>query len=121
MMKVRGDGAIQGALTRVKRAKNEQMRVAMLKAALFVQRESQKLCPVDTSTLVNSAMSGVEREGNHVWKGTVSYNTHYAVYVHEDLNAHHPIGQAKYLEDAARNNHAKIRNIISTELKRKSK
>ena len=24
----------------------------------------------------------------------------YAIYVHEDLSAHHPVGEAKYLENA---------------------
>ena len=32
----------------------------------------------------------------------VSYSTYYAVWVHENLNSHHPIGQAKFLEQPAR-------------------
>lgn len=30
--------------------------------------------------------------------GTVGYTASYAIYVHEDLNVFHPIGQAKFLE-----------------------
>jgi hypothetical protein len=32
----------------------------------------------------------------------VGYTQHYAIYVHENLHAHHPVGQAKYLEQPAR-------------------
>ena len=33
---------------------------------------------------------------------TVGYNAYYAIYVHEDLQKHHPTGQAKFLEEPAR-------------------
>lgn len=32
----------------------------------------------------------------------VGYTQRYAIYVHENLEAHHPVGQAKYLEQPAR-------------------
>lgn len=32
----------------------------------------------------------------------VGYTQSYALYVHEDMEAHHPVGQAKYLEQPAR-------------------
>jgi len=32
----------------------------------------------------------------------VGYTQNYAIYVHENLEAHHPVGQAKYLEQPAR-------------------
>ena len=31
-------------------------------------------------------------------RGELVENVHYAVHVHEDLQAHHPVGEAKYLE-----------------------
>jgi hypothetical protein len=33
---------------------------------------------------------------------SVGFQTEYAIYVHEDLQAHHPTGQAKFLEQPAR-------------------
>jgi hypothetical protein len=30
----------------------------------------------------------------------LAFGTDYAVYVHENLQAHHPVGQAKFLESA---------------------
>jgi len=35
-------------------------------------------------------------------KVTVGYATDYAVYVHENLEAYHPVGEAKFLEKPAR-------------------
>lgn len=52
--------------------------------------------PVDTSRLVNSA--------RYRWfkgrkQGAVWFDTPYAVAVHEIMEARHPVGKAKYLED----------------------
>jgi hypothetical protein len=33
---------------------------------------------------------------------TVGFTQHYAIYVHENLNAHHDVGEAKFLEKPAR-------------------
>ena len=33
---------------------------------------------------------------------TVGFSQNYAIYVHENLEVHHPVGQAKYLEQPAR-------------------
>jgi len=38
----------------------------------------------------------------------VGYTANYAVYVHENLEAHHPVGQAKYLEQPAREHADKL-------------
>jgi len=35
---------------------------------------------------------------------TLGFHTDYAVYVHENLQAHHPVGQAKFLESAVQEN-----------------
>jgi len=69
------------------------------RAGLFLQRESQKIVPVDTGTLKNGAFTrnigGSGFDANVV----VGYVADYAVYVHEDLQARHKPGkQAKYLE-----------------------
>lgn len=43
----------------------------------------------------------------------VGYTTHYALVVHENLSARHPVGQAKYLEQPARENRAKYSDIYT--------
>lgn len=46
----------------------------------------------------------------------VSFHTDYAVFVHEDLEAFHPVGQAKFLEEPARTNQAKYAAIVEKAL-----
>jgi predicted GNAT family N-acyltransferase len=43
----------------------------------------------------------------------VGYTQAYAIYVHENLQAHHPVGQAKFLEQPARELQPVLRRIIS--------
>lgn len=50
--------------------------------------------------------------------GVVS-DLEYAIYVHEDLNARHPVGQAKYLEDAALQSVGDVEQIMAAALRRK--
>ena len=56
---------------------------------------SQSRCPVDTGALRGSAQ--VAREEKKV---LVGYGTTYALEQHENLQYHHEVGQAKYLETA---------------------
>lgn len=49
----------------------------------------------------------------------VGYTAPYALYVHEDLQAFHPNGQAKYLEQAMRELLGPMRDVIKKKLKHK--
>lgn len=49
---------------------------------------------------------------------TVSYSQAYAVYVHEDLQAFHPVGQAKFLEQPARELAPELARIVVTAMRR---
>lgn len=86
--------------------------VALYKEGSRILSESQPLVPVDTGTLRASGyVTPPVREGDTV-KVTIGYggpaakinpktgesSESYAIYVHENLEAHHPVGQAKYLE-----------------------
>lgn len=51
-------------------------------------------------------------------RATVGFSAPYATPVHENLEAHHAVGQAKFLEEPARTNKATYARIISTEMKR---
>jgi hypothetical protein len=63
-----------------------------------VLRESQALVPIDTGALKSSGRL-TESLGNVSGQSvTVTYGTKYAVFVHEDLEKKHPVGQAKFLE-----------------------
>lgn len=63
-------------------------------------------------TKVLSAFKRLERKfGPSKVSVIVGYTQNYAVPVHENLEAHHPIGQAKYLEQPARELAGEIGNI----------
>lgn len=64
--------------------------------------EVKKQTPVDTAALINSEFV----DGPHIKGRNIFCNIYaggpaapYAMHVHEDLDAHHPKGKAKYIED----------------------
>ena len=79
---------------------------AGLKAGgLLLQRESQKIVPIDTGALKGTARTRKISGSGFETDMVVDYGSEadYSVYVHEDLNARHQKGkQAKYLEQPAR-------------------
>jgi len=60
----------------------------------IVAKEADRLVPVDTGALKNS---------QEIHDDAIVYTAPYGVYVHEDLTARHPHGEAKFLEKAWRN------------------
>jgi hypothetical protein len=48
----------------------------------------------------------------------VGYTTKYAVYVHENMESHHTVGQAKYLEQPAREMADELGTIVAKAAKR---
>lgn len=85
---------------------------AVTESCLDLQRRSVELAPVDTGDMRGSAKTDVEANSNQV-KGTVSFNTPYALEQHETLWYNHPRGgQAKYLEQPARENEERYKNNI---------
>jgi len=106
-------------LKRKEKKHKESMRRGLVKAGLYLQRESQKLVPVDLGTLKASARTTDVTTNDTHPKVEVSYGTEYAIYVHEDLTANHPNGgQAKFLEEPARTKKKEIAQIIKNEAKR---
>jgi hypothetical protein len=47
----------------------------------------------------------------------VGYTQAYAIYVHENMEAKHPVGQAKFLETPLRENQADLRHTIDDALR----
>lgn len=50
--------------------------------------------------------------------GVVGFTQSYALYVHENLNAYHPVGQAKFLETPLRQNKDEYFKIIKQAVQR---
>lgn len=60
--------------------------------------ESVKICPIDTGRLRASRKVAISKDSKNV-NLELSYNTEYALKVHEDLEAYHrPPTRAKFLE-----------------------
>ena len=88
------------------------------KAMGIIYNASQPLVPVDTGALKRSGI--VEQVDNgfkikyHSENPTSGYN--YAVIQHENMSFNHRVGQAKYLEDAIKNNMDEIEKVIVEEV-----
>lgn len=96
-------------------------------AALYLQRESQKLVPIEYGVLRASAFTRVTGKGFNT-VANVGYTATYAIYVHENVemrgrglprpsgkgNYWDPAGrgQAKFLEFPARRDAALLRKVI---------
>lgn len=133
---------VLGRLEDLARRKPEAFQRGLIKAGLRLQRESQNLCPVDTGALKSSAYTRLVRAvpppQTGFWNSVkrmvkkfagkespapmaeveVGYTMSYAIYVHEDPNAHHPVGQYKFLEQPARQLRPQLLQDVINEVER---
>jgi hypothetical protein len=116
--KIKGVEAVVRALKQYRKTKQKQLERGLKKAGLFLQRRAQQLCPVDTGLLKNSAATRIEHPGTPKVSVSVGFFTSYAIFVHENLDAHHPVGQAKFLTTPLRQEHKKLMQIITDEMKK---
>lgn len=80
---------------------------AVKESALLVKKEAQRRTPVATGALRTSIqVKTTESEGE------IFTNNRYAVFVHENLRARHPVGEAKYLSKAYRYSRQQIKEIF---------
>jgi hypothetical protein len=71
---------------------------------------------------VVAALQAESLSGNSFFRIHVGYRAPYAVYVHENLRANHPNGgQAKFLEQPARQLRGAMKQLVKDNLKRKKK
>lgn len=89
----------------------------LVATGLFIQRESQILCPIEYGILRNSAFTRATGEGMDT-QVEVGYTAHYAVYVHENLDARHASGtSAKFLEIPVRRHRPEMLKLIKAEVR----
>ena len=111
-MSVQGVKAIAAALKAHSGKCGRGVERGLKRAGLFLQREAQKVVPIDTTTLKNSANTRPEGKGFDT-AVVVSFSTDYAVYVHENLEAKHKPGKsAKYLERPLREKRDRMGEIV---------
>ena len=114
-VEVRGVMGIMKALKRAHVINGDKVARGLKKAGLFLQRESQKVVPVDTGALKNSAGTRADGSG---WDTdvVVFFTQSYAIYVHERTGLHHKSGKiAKFLETPARVKRDEILRVMVEE------
>jgi len=79
--------------------------------ALAVKGTALPLTPIETGNLRGSWYSEVKAQGDNIGV-EVGFGASYAVYVHERTELHHPVGQAKFLEEALKRETKNILQIL---------
>lgn len=78
----------------------QHVEAALREEAEIEMTEAKKRTPVDLGPLRASGKVTTTRAGLRITAelGFGGPSAPYAVYVHEDMDAHHPVGEAKFLE-----------------------
>ncbi|WP_134324537.1 HK97 gp10 family phage protein [Cumulibacter soli] len=88
-------------------------------AGQMLRRDAGATCPLDTGTLRNSAAVTFAGTNSRHVQATVSYNTPYALIVHEKPGlTYQGAGRYKWLALTAEENEAKYRDIIAAEVRK---
>ena len=90
---------------------NNKTRKSLVQVGILVKGRSQALTPVDTGNLKAGHYTSIGGSKNNPIV-EIGLTAPYALYVHEDLNANHPTGQAKFLEQALEASEREIITII---------
>jgi hypothetical protein len=110
-MKIRNLKAVKLAIKAHRSQMKQNIRAAVIMVALFVQRESQLIVPVDTGNLKNSASTRPDQSGKP--KAEVVYTAAYAIFVHEiERYRHAPGKESKFLVKAVYRNMPRILDIF---------
>ena len=86
---------------------------ALVKAAHKIRNDAFDMTPKDTGTLRDSYKITVETD-----TVIIENTAEYAAAVHENLEANHPIGEAKFLEKAVDANAGYVQGLIKAELEK---
>lgn len=86
--------------------------------AEYIMTAAKLDTPVDTGALRQSGRVDYGVTTAFFATATLSFNTPYAIYVHENLQAHHPVGHAKFLERAVASNVAFLNRQLAEAVKR---
>lgn len=112
---------IANEFDKVKKKHERGFEAGAKQAGRFLLARSKELVPVDTGLLKSTGVMLAEGEGFNTVV-TVSYGSpeaHYALYVHEDMNAAHAYPtQAKFLEQPAEQYAMEMGEMVRTRMER---
>lgn len=107
---ISGVTEVQQSMSRYASDAGQRFEKTLLVAGLIIQAEAQIRTPVDTSLLRNSARTRKKGTSFNT-EVLVSFNTSYAVFVHE-IDIPHRIGEAFFLERAIEAKKKDIRELF---------
>lgn len=116
----KGD-ALRKDLQAVMKAVVSGTKKGVLLALPGIKLKSQELTPVDEGLLKASHYTDIEEVTNKKVVGVVGATQDYAVYVHENLQAKHTTGQAKFLTTALKDREQKTLQIIQAAVNKEIK
>ena len=86
-------------------------RKGLLKASILIKERSMKKTPVDEGNLQASHYIKMRGDKNQPL-AKIGCTAKYAIYVHENLEARHTNGEAKFLENAIKESEREVLTII---------
>lgn len=96
--RITGTRRLQRNLARAGGLAQRGLEAGLVREANAIMTESKRQTPVDTGRLrASGTVMPPESRGSGV-SIEMGYGTRYAIFVHEIMTAHHPVGNAKFLE-----------------------
>lgn len=115
-----GQANISTPLQRLRRAQRVALAAArrgLRRAAADRLAAAAARTPTDTGELVNSRFQSPLEETSNALRTSIGFTAAHAVVVHEDLQAAHDDGQAKFLETSIREGKDEVPRTIAAEVK----
>lgn len=109
---------VEANINRLIKKNWKEAKHGLLEEANFVLNKSIPQTPREFGNLRRSGTVEETKETKTEYEVTIGFNTDYAAAVHENLNAHHDIGKAKYLEDPFMAHVDKIPKNIAKRIKK---
>lgn len=96
---IEGLEQVEANINRLMRDNWKEAKQGLRDEANIIIQKSVRQTPREFGDLRRSATVEETKETKTEYELTLGFNTEYAAAVHENLNAHHDVGKAKYLED----------------------
>jgi hypothetical protein len=101
-LKLYGAKKLAQEFRRANRRVEDASAAGLYEEAIDLDSKSVPLVPVDKGRLRSTHYAAPPQKSGGKITGEVGYGTDYAVYVHERTELNHTVGQAKYLEQPAK-------------------
>ena len=116
-VKPKGQDKVFAALNKSIQGIRGRTHTGIMRAVNKVKTDAIKKTPVDTGNLRGSFYTKPLVFKKDYPAGEIGNTAEYAVYVHENLESNHPVGEAMYLGKAIVENKNEILRLITQDLK----